>query len=278
MTARRYATAAAVQALAERLDARDLAVLARVSDLRFVSGDQLQRLHFASAGSAPANARAARRALLRLVRLGALTRLERRVGGVRAGSGGFVYRLSVLGLRLAEDQGFRPARPRRRSLVPGTLFVAHALAVAELHTGLVEADRAGDIELLRLVAEPACWHSYSWNGHQAVLKPDSYVELGVRKFIDSYFIEVDRGTEGSSALRAKLRDYLAYEASGVEQRRCGVFPRVLLLVPDEARAGVVWAVIRRLPVQARRLFAVALFGEVLTTLLASEGNQKPTLG
>ncbi|HSS34298.1 MAG TPA: replication-relaxation family protein [Solirubrobacterales bacterium] len=274
MTTRRYATTAAVQTLVEQVDDRDLAVLQRVSSLRFVSGEQLQRMHFG--GHDAAQARAARRGLLRLVRLGALVRLSRRVGGVRAGSAGFVYRLSPVGLRLAEDQGWQPVRTRRRSDVPGTLFVTHALLVSELHTRLVEHDRAGSIELVRLVAEPGCWRSYSGNGHQAVLKPDSYLELGSGEYLDSYFIEVDRGTEGSSALARKTGDYLAYKASGVEQRRHGVFPRVLLLVLDEARAGAVWGVIRRLPEGARRLFAVALFEDVLTTLQTSENNQKTT--
>jgi hypothetical protein len=157
---RRYLTLGALRELESKLTERDLAVLKRVSDLRFVSGSQLARLHFADSPDPAVNARAARRALLRLVKLTALARLPRSVGGVRSGSAGFVYHLGIGGQRLATEHGWQPERRRRRSQTPGTLFVRHALQVSELHTQLVEADRSRSIELLELSAEPSCWRSY----------------------------------------------------------------------------------------------------------------------
>src|ERR1700704_2530 len=118
MTAR-YLTAARLRELAPKLTESDLAVLKQVSDLRFVSGDQLARQFFADGGDPAVSARAARRALLRLVRLGALARLPRQVGGVRSGSAGFVYHLGLGGQRLAVECGWQPERRRRRALVPG---------------------------------------------------------------------------------------------------------------------------------------------------------------
>ena len=169
-----------------------------MSDLRFVSGAQLTRLHFSDGQDPAVNARAARRALLRLTHLDVLARLPRSVGGVRAGSAGFVYYLGLGGQQLATEHGWQPERRRRRSLVPGTLFVRHALQVSELHTLLVEADRSRRVELLELRAEPSCWRSFDGLGtQQPMLKPDSYARLGVGAFEDSYFFEVDRGTEGS---------------------------------------------------------------------------------
>lgn len=261
---RAYATQAAARKLGEGLSARDEAVLRSVSDLRFVSGDQLRRMHFFQAANTAANARAARRGLLRLVRLDALARLPRRVGGVRAGSGGFIYRLGLMGQRLAEVRGWQPPAARRRSAVPGSLFVDHALAVAEVHAVLLETAGAGGLELLELVSEPGCWHSYVGG----VLKPDSYVRLGVGEFEDSYFLEVDRGTEGSRALDRKLREYLAYQASGVEQTERGVFPKVLWLVPDEARAAALEGCISRLPSGSQEVFGVALSDGVLEAISA----------
>lgn len=256
----RYASRALMRELHDQLTERDYAVLKRASDLRFVTGSQLTRMHFTGSADSAANARAARRALLRLVRLGCLERLPRRVGGVRAGSAGSVYRLASAGQRLAVESGWRPDGHRRRSHIPGTLYLGHALRVSELHTLLVEADRAGRVELLELEGEPACWSSY---GQRATLKPDSYARLGVGEYEDSYFIEVDMGTEGSRTLERKLRDYLAYEASGVEQAERGVFPKTLWLVPDAERASAIESCIERLPHSAGRLFAVAPFADLL---------------
>lgn len=262
MTARNI-TRARLDELAARLDERDLAVLRSVASLRFVSGLQLERLHFIGSADPGFNARAARRCLLRLVRLGLLARLPRRVGGVRSGSAGFVYHLDVAGQRLAGLRGWQPDRRPRRSQLPGTFFLKHSLAIAELHTLLIEGDRASRFELLELVAEPACWRSYGGIGNQgqAILKPDSYARIGIGEFEDSYFFEVDRGSEGSKTIQRKLKEYIVYADSGQEQEARGVFPRVLWLATDEDRAGAIESEVRRLPATRRELFAVAELGD-----------------
>lgn len=258
----RYATAALARDLAAQLTRRDLAILRSVLELRFVSGDQLARMHFA--GSDP---RAARRTFLRLARLDILERLPRVVGGVRAGSAGYVYRLGLAGQRLALQRGWIPERRRRRSRVPGALFLSHALAVAELHSQLIEADRSGSLELLELSAEPACWRSYSGIGAQAsTLKPDSYVRLGSGDFEDSYFIEVDMGSEGSRALLRQLRAYAAYFESGKEQAERGVFPKTLWLAPDEQRVTAIEDCVRLLPREDRELFQTTLFADAISVV------------
>jgi Replication-relaxation len=265
---RRYLTAARQRELAARLTARDLAVLQRVSDLRFVSGAQLTRLHFAECPDPATNARAARRSLLRLVHLGALERLPRAIGGVRAGSAGFVYHLGLAGQRLAVLRHWQPERRRRRSLIPGTLFLRHSLAIAELHTQLVEADRSRRIELLELVSEPACWRRLGGFTDQPVrLKPDSYVRLGIGPYEDSYFLEVDMGTEGSRTLERQLGLYVAYYLSAAEQRERGVFPRVLWLAPTVERAGVIADCVQRLPSGERELFQVACLADALAVMV-----------
>jgi hypothetical protein len=240
------------------LDGRDEAVLHSVSDLRFISGGQLGRMHFGPGDDLSAQ-RAARRALARLTRRDVLMRLPRRVGGVRAGSAGYVYSLASAGQRLAMERGWQPERRRRRSPTPGQAFLNHSLAVAELHTELIESDRSRRVELLSLSAEPACWRSFGGIGRQGqhTLKPDSYVRLGIGDFEDSYFIELDRGTEGSRTIEQKLREYVSYEATDIEQEQRGVFPKVLWLVPDERRNEQIERCVQRLPVQSRELFAVA---------------------
>lgn len=263
----RYVTAAAAQAAMSRLSERDWQVIKHVATLRFVSGDQLARLCFPDV-TAAASARAARRALLRLTRLDVLERLPRRVGGVRAGSAGYVYRLGLVGHRLSVGAGWLPGRHRRRSQVPGTLFLAHTLHVAELHTRLVECERSGAIELLALEAEPSCWRGL--NGAQSqCLKPDSYVRLGLGPYEDSYFIEVDRATEGSQALNRQLAAYVRYYRSGQEQATHGVFPRVLWTAPNEPRRAAIEACIDSLPRAERELFNAARFEDAIPLLTAA---------
>lgn len=268
----RYVTRRRAEAVGEALSSRDLAVLKTVSELRFLTGSQVTRWHFADRGEdRVAAARAARRALLRLVRLDCLARLPRRVGGVRAGSAGFVYSLGRAGYAVAVKERWQPEGSRRRSQAPGTLFLSHTLKVAELHTRVTLADRAGTFELLELAAEPACWRSYGGVGgsDQKTLKPDSLIRLAAGEWEFASFIEVDQATEGSRALRRQLLAYLDYHRTGLEQDRQGVFPRVLWATPDATRAAVIRAVIGELPKADRVLFAVAEFDAVLTTL-ASE--------
>jgi Replication-relaxation len=269
----RYLTDRRYRELLSKLSERDHAVLKQVAVLRFVSGDQLSRLCFADSSDAVSNARTARRALLRLTRLGTLERLERPVGGVRAGSAGFVYHLGLAGQRLAVQRGWQPERRARRSLTPGSLFVRHSLAVAELHTQLIEGDRAGRFELLELSAEPSCWRSYNGIGTQRqTLKPDSYVRLGLGLYEDSYFLEVDRGTEGSRALERQLQLYVAYHASGREQAEQQVFPRVLWLTPSDRRTATIVDSLARLPATNWRLFQVARFDQAIDRLTSSDNK------
>jgi Replication-relaxation len=275
---RRYLTAARQRELEAKLTERDLSVLQRVSDLRFVSGSQLARLCFADSPDQLSSARAARRALLRLVRLRTLGRLERPVGGVRAGSAGFVYHLGLAGQRLAVARGWQPERRARRSLTPGSLFVRHTLAIAELHTQLIEGDRARRFELLELAAEPSCWRKWDGIGSQrSTLKPDSYVRLGQGAYEDSYFLEVDRGTEGSRALERQLQLYVAYHRSGIEQAERQVFPRVLWLVPSEQRQAALVDSLAQLPAEHWRLFQVAHFDQAIDRLIANGEDNSPKL-
>ncbi|MGH7485365.1 MAG: replication-relaxation family protein, partial [bacterium] len=120
----------------------------------------------------------------------------------------------------------------------------------------------GRIELIELSGEAASRRSYGGPLGPRVLKPDSFVRLGTGEFEDSYFIEVDMGTEGSRALSAKLRQYVEYEASGIEQAERGVFPLSVWLTPDTERAEVIRACIDRLPRASWELFRAAPFSEV----------------
>ena len=61
------------------------------------------------------------------------------------------------------------------------------------------------------------------------------MRLGIGKWEQLAFVELDRGTEGSSALERKVEAYLAYGRSGHEEQHHGVFPQVVWLAATERR-------------------------------------------
>jgi hypothetical protein len=240
-----------------------------VATLRLVSHAQLAALLGSThlQASAASTARAIRRTLARLTALGVLARLERRVGGMRAGSAGYVYYLGPVGQRLMaywEGRGLVRGRFRPE---PGGRYVRHRLAVSELYVQLALADRDGELDLLAFEAEPDCWrHSIDGLGGSVLLKPDAFVRVGIGAYEDRYFVEVDLGTESRSVIAAKVRAYLDYFHSGTEQAQHGVFPRVVLLTNTEARRTALVDVVSGLPAEHWALFTVATLDRALEVL------------
>ena len=90
----------ALKRLRQKLSERELAVLASVDTYRYMSAAQIERLQFWEHASADTAARIRRRVLERLTAARLLARTERVIGGMRAGSAGFVYGIGPLGHRL----------------------------------------------------------------------------------------------------------------------------------------------------------------------------------
>lgn len=226
---------AEVRDLGLRLSGRDRAILWQVGELRLMSGRQIEAVHFPSEAHATAStaARHCRRVLERLVRDRLLVRLARRVGGVRAGSQTFIYGLGPIGHRLLHQDG-----TRLRTYEPGLAFVDHQLAVAQLVVDLIVASRRGQLVLLGVQGEPVCWRNVPSFG-RAVLRPDLFLAIGVGELEYRWFVEIDRATHHAPSLRRKARLYESYYRSGVEQAKHDVFPRVIWVTPNDARAEVV---------------------------------------
>jgi hypothetical protein len=215
--------------LRENLSERDLVVIHSVQEHRFLTAPQIEMLHFADHSTPESGARVCRRVLARLTRERLLSRLQRRVGGVRAGSASFVYALGPVGGRLVADG--------RRLTEPSLLFLDHTLAVAEARIELVRAGRSGTLELAEVEVEPACWRRYTGPGGAAeIVRPDLYVVTRHGEFEDCWFFEIDRGTESPAAIGRKCRAYQAYWRTGREQDQREVFPLVLWVTPKEGRA------------------------------------------
>jgi Replication-relaxation len=210
-----------------------VAIVRQVAALRLMSARQIQAVHFAAdaPGEESAATRARQRAIARLVRDRLLSPLERRVGGVRAGSTGLVVAAGLLAERVLDEAG-----PRHRTYEPTARFVDHTLAVSQLIVDLIVAGRRGQLDLLDAQAEPESWRTFAGPGAQRVVRPDAFVALGVGEYELRWFIEVDRATESVPTVLRKCHVYCDYYQSGVEQAGSGVFPRVCWTVPDDRRA------------------------------------------
>lgn len=258
-----------VLALGESLSARERELVLSVARFKLMGHRQLAvllGLGERELGAASA-ARTSRRVLARLAETGLLGRISRRVGGVRAGSAGYVYYLGPAGQRLValwEGRGLVRGRWRPE---PGLRYVRHRLAVSDLYVQARSAAAAGGLELLAFDAEPDCWRTFTDRvGGRAVLKPDAYVRVGVGAYEDSFFVEVDLGSESRQVIARKTAAYLDYFHTGTEQAARGVFPRVLLLTDSQAREHGLAEVCGRLPVEQRRLFSVARLEQAIEVL------------
>lgn len=240
---------------------RDWQILSTLARVRLATVAQLETLHCKGL-----TRRRTQQVLKDLSEMRVIRRLDRIVGGVRAGSSGHVYALDVAGQRLADLH--RTGRPRPPRAV-GAAFVGHALAVTDAYVRLVLADRGGALRLLRFVGEPGAWRSYIGPGGARVwIKPDAYVVVEVEGFEDHWFLEVDCGTESAATLARKMTAYVQYWRSGTEEARGGVFPRVLWAVRDSPRRELMAAVFARQPSEVQALFDVTTAEQVAIRIAA----------
>jgi hypothetical protein len=252
--------------LRAQLSDRDLAILRQVAELRLMSARQIEAVHFPCSehGSAGAATRARQRVVARLIRERLLVSLVRRIGGVRAGSAGLVLGLGPVAGRVLRLDG------RRRAYEPSGRFVAHTLAISQLVVDVILAGRAGHCDLLTWQAEPQSWRSFTGLSGRQVIRPDAFVRLGVGEYELDWFCELDLASESLPTVLAKCRLYADYYQSGEEQARHGVFPRVVWIVPDAARAERVWAAITRSRAFPDGLFVVSTMASAVRTLQGGE--------
>lgn len=253
--------------LQEELTERDREVLLFVQRQRLATGLQLQRMFWPGDDGAQ---RAARRGLGRLADWRVLDRLPRKIGGVRAGSNAFVYCLGPVGHRLLALDGF----VGRRVAGPSERLIGHTLAITEIVVRLHEAERSGALELIEVQTEPQCHRPFLYGlGARYVVKPDLFLRVGAGSVHeDRWFVEVDTGSQNAGVLRPKAERYAKHFASGDEQERHGVYPRIIWAVPDTKRAARVNEILGRAAAQTTKLHVVTT-QEALVPLLASEARR-----
>jgi Replication-relaxation len=227
-----------LSSVAEQLSDRDWAILRSVAEHRFLTVRHVETLHFGDL-TPGSGRRKAQRALAKLRQLRVLDSLTQRVGGLSAGSDGMVHYVDDVGQRLLRREAGTVAR--RRFHTPTERFLDHQLGVADAHVALVEANRHGQLELLKCEVEPLAWRDYvGMGGVRLTLKPDLYAEIAYppgNEYVDAAFIEIDKGTESIPTLIRKCREYEAYRRSGIEQDQSdGAFPRVVWSMSAERAA------------------------------------------
>jgi hypothetical protein len=263
MTAPPRAGRALTRRCRQHLSERELAVVASVERYRYLSARQIEELHFFNHASPLSGARTCRRVLERLASGGVLRRLDRRIGGVRAGSASFVYGVGGLGQRLLHaDDGTRV--PRRE---PSTEFLDHTLAVAQLAVDLEKVARSGVVELINIDPEPTCWRRFTagLEGVQ-ILKPDLSISLRAGDYEYQWFVEIDLSTHSAAAVVRKCGVYQRYWATGLEQERSGLFPKVLIVAPNDRRRSLLQRTIAAAHRLNVKLFAVTTTGDAVAWL------------
>jgi hypothetical protein len=246
---------------------RDQAILLDLARVRLLTGQQIERLHFAGLRSTNAGGSARRRTMQRLQERRLVATLPRRIGGVRAGSAGLVYTLDSAGQRMAAAINGGRTASRRRPWPIGWQFVQHTLDVAELYVRLKELERFGATRVVNYQAEPSSWY-VSRRGHG--VKPDAYVTYLDDDWELHRWLEVDRATESLPTLRRKLSAYLTLAEQG-DDGPGGVLPDVLVSAPDRHRCELVAELVHSLPEPASVLISVELFSEVFVP----EGRPPP---
>jgi hypothetical protein len=263
-----------IASLLEALSERDLSILESLRTHRALTTVLIRRLHFpivsepheAGSGKTHATEMAAAVATIRvLTRLEShrlITRLQRRIGGVRAGSSGIVWQLGPGGERLLRARHGDPAR--RRYSEPSPNFIAHTLAAADLAIHLYELARQGTIELLQLEAEPECWRTFlSAHGARQWLKPDLFAITADGDYEHHLFIEADNATEHAPVIVRKALQYQRYANTGIHQKEHGLFPAVVWVVPNAKRQSAIRSALAEEP-KLRDLVAAGLFHVVTT--------------
>jgi hypothetical protein len=252
-----------IQHLAGQLSERDWAITRFIHQHRYATTSQLRRHFFATHASQSAATRACIRVLDRLLTQRVLTRLERRVGGVRHGSAAFIWCLDVIGDRLSRAEN----GTRRRVHEPSFAFLAHTLAVTEIHVQLHEAGSTGAFRLAAVQVETEAWRAYvAPSVAKSILKPDLMVTVGSDDYDDHWYVEIDLGTESLPVLLRKCSAYEDYRRTGRAQAEHGVFPRVLWVLLDSARVARLTAAIAAEPRLSDRLFTCIIAEDLITTL------------
>ena len=249
--------------LANVISERDESILRHIQQCKYMTTGQIQRVFYTESSSSRSALRLANRELARLRDRSLIQSLERRIGGIRGGSGTYIWTLTQTGVRLLAFKDGNPQKSRSRFQEPSLIFLTHTLAITELDVLLREMAKTTSVELSCIQHEPNCWRRYmGLHGVSSCLRPDLLAITINEEYVDHWFFEVDLATETPACVVRKCEQYLGYYRSGEEQKAHGVFPRVVWIVPDNKRKNILQKHIRgALPQRVRDIFSVIVMDE-----------------
>lgn len=217
-----------------RLTKQDVEVLSLLNRCRYATTRQIVELYFRE--NKPKTA--TRRANLltkNLSNLGLIVHLNRRIGGVRAGSGSYVWHITHKGIKELRRVDESVKLRLKNRYEPSQNHLKHQLFVTQIFVELTTLHLDGKITIENFSFEPKCWRSFTTLFSHFTLKPNEFVRLMVGNFEEAYFFEADNATEHLGRIIAKCKQYIAYFNTGIEQRENEIFPLVVWVVPDDKR-------------------------------------------
>ncbi len=221
------------------LNRSDLAILATVARLHYLTAAQVSRLVFPGCHDED---RYARRRLARLVAAGLLLRLKP-LALPHRGAAPHVFTLTKAGRRLLGlPTGYlRPSE--EQSKARNLLFIAHTLATIDALIAAELLCRSSPVAMPRLLTErelkgnPARVETSADGTKRSVaVIPDAWFELavGTRKPV-AIAVELDRGSEDQKRWRAKVAALAAWAVGRYREAFGNETLTIATVTPDEAR-------------------------------------------
>ncbi|PIF02665.1 MAG: hypothetical protein CR979_00980 [Propionibacterium sp.] len=227
--------------IAKQLSDTQASILGLLGSHRFATTDQLARYHQPLYKSKNSAIRQTNRTTKHLANLGLIRHLNRRIGGSRSGSSGYIWHLTEAGQRLAGIDPKDPLphlRPTNRWREPSLTFLTHTLAVTEVRIIFEETSHNQPLKIVSVETEPACWRQHiSDYGQTETLKPDIAIITKQANYEDHWWCEIDLGSENPARITQKALTYLNHYNYGIEQQTRGIFPKVLWITPTKTRCN-----------------------------------------
>lgn len=218
------------------ITSKDLDILNLLRRCRYATTKQLVSLFFNDSQHQRTAFRRCNLATKKLKELGFIDHLERRIGGIRSGSGSYIWTIRFKGLKYLKQLDPTILLKYRNRYEPTFHQVEHQLAITQVFVSLKALETKNILSVEKFSFEPQCWRNYTTLVYSnKTLKPDAFTKVVLQEFEDSYFIEVDNSTEHLGRIIAKCKQYITYFNTGIEQRETEIFPFVLWIVPSDKR-------------------------------------------
>ncbi len=210
------------------LQPRDEMIITLVSEFRFLTREQLQRL---------LDFPCTTRINIRLRKLYDHGYLSRRFLPTLSGSPKALYLVGPMGTGLVHENlnvaSSFPERETKTLLATKDLFLTHQLLLNEVRINFTLAIRnSQQVRLERWSKDQIL----KLPGSGKNLRPDGYFCLSCRGKGYSFFLEVDCSTMSNARIRSKVMAYLDYARSGLYEKEFGLnYFRVLFVTKTKAR-------------------------------------------